>query len=320
MIPQTVTQDVNAQAPHDAADVLQWLNTHSVTLTKGLPLRLLQQKWRQLRRSDERLSHALEVLIGSDWVVMTPSLDPPHLRISPNGYRRLTDGEVPGETTAVIPPLEALDLAAVDAAPALNIPTRRYASEIGLRNQILSIYRDLKLKADSRLIAVTLSRYWQESGQRSGDLRAGLDVLLRDGYVRQRLDGMDTYWVLTEAGERYAYLPSAAEALIELAPPLGRLRRPLDEERLQLAVLEAFSGVAADGDLRPSYAAMLALWQLNGGDANSLLHGLDLLLKAGALVLAEPGEPVFQLTSTGVARSAPLAHQRRMLESLLRNG
>lgn len=280
----------------DCDDILNWLDTHSVSLTKGLPLNTLLQKWRKAGRSEYKLGSSLKRLFEADLVVLAPGVDPPHLRVTVTGYARLIAAPepaaiTPGSAVAQAPPAQE--------QPPTFLRHGEPLSEIGLRNQILAIYRDLRLKAEGRLIAVTLSRYWQEMGLRVGDLRAGLDVLLRDGYLRQRLDGIDVFWVLTGDGEAYLKMPSVDPLLLRLSPSIGTVgRRPGDVELQQFA-LHAFGEEGFEPGTLLSYPSLRMHWRQTGFDEHALIHALDWLIKLGWATPESGDTPCFRLAPAG---------------------
>lgn len=311
----------------DNDEVLNWLNIHSVSMTQGLPLHLLQEKWRRAGRDDGRLGACLKRLFDQGLIMLTPGVEPPHLRFTALGFGRLLSAQpvaAPSAHTVTVAAADSPDTspaarpvrragqaaaAAVQSAesaavaapkPRTFMSAGRAPSEIALRNQIISIYRDLRLKAESRLIGITLSRYWQEMGLRAGDLRVGLDLMMRDGYLRHRLDGMDVFWVLTPEGAAYLEGPLTPEELLGQAPPIGNLGRAIPEEDLRREVVHrVLSLVGRDA---ADYNGLRSSWQTTTGwDDHALIHGLDLLLKAAYLEMLR-NEPLrFRLTSAGTA-------------------
>ncbi len=308
----------------DCDDILHWLDAHSVSVKQGLPAQLLNRHWEGAGRSTEQLAPALKTLFEDDWIALTPGLEPPHLRFSVAGFRRLIEARPLPETAAEpeeeivaapAPPPPAATLAEPVAAEA---PKPRTVSEVSLRNDILGVYRDLKLKAGSRLIGMTLSRYWQEMGHRVSDLRTGIDVLARDGYLQQRLIGIDRYWMLTIDGEAYLRATPTSPRLLELAPPVaqidntpsaGEMRKLLAQMLLDIGSEHKTDDIAFDA-LRP-------IWmQRTRMDDNALLHALDLLVKAKLGSLSAQGPLSVRLTATG----HELASQRGPLLSKLFSG
>lgn len=304
-------------AKDDAEDLLHWLNAHSVSISDGIPITMIQQKWTATRRSQEQLKASLEWLFGSDLVTLTPGLSQPHVRLSAKGFQRLLSDM--DQTRAlpqpvVAPPAPApvaaapipsasfkpaplaqpppAPIATPVSAPVEPVAPRRFVdpsqqpTEIGLRNQILSIFRDLKLQAGQQLIAMTLTRYWQEMGQRGEHLRAGIDVLLRDGYIEHAVKRYENYWKLTAAGHAYLTAPLPSPALLALAVPLTQIGDGYTDEELRRRGLALFKKQPSQ-----SFAALQANWRLH---QDALVHALDLLCKSGAL--AHEGESGFRLT------------------------
>lgn len=307
----------------DVEDILLWLNAHSVRVSDGVPASLLQQKWLSSGRDPARLRDSLAWLFQHQQIALTPDLEPPHVRFTCAGYSQLlsqfdaarTPPPAPVEppVTAVTTPPPPRPAPTPEAAPAIpatlestsviELPTsHRFLhhgeppTEIGLRNQLLDIYRDLKLKPGSQIIAMTLSRYWQEMGLRAGDLRTAIDILARDGYLLFSSLRFEPHWRLTEAGHAYAHAPLTPTPLLELAKPLIELEdHGLDDEALRQAGLALFRGAAAEWR---SFGGLEAAWR-RGRD--SLLHSLDLLWKAGLIEL-RVGEPLaIRLTEQGAA-------------------
>ena len=293
-------------------DILRWLDAHSVSLSQGLPAQLLHKRWAEAGREPAQLGSALKKLFGADWIALTPNSDPPHLRFTVDGYRRLIEAlALPvAATPAAAPPAKAeTPAAAVDATPvpaaamtpAASSPAYRpHLSELRLRNDILGVYRELRLKADNRLIGMTLSRYWQEMGHRAGELRTGLDVLVRDGLLLPRLIGMDRYWQLTRDGEAWLQAPRSADALLRLAPPLADVQSAPTVEEAHRLVAKLLAGIGSDG---VAYDTLQGAWKRSAAsyDDNALLAGLDLLLRHGHARLDDADAPRFALSDRGRA-------------------
>lgn len=283
-------------------DILHWLDAHSVTLSQGLPAALLHQRWAEAGREPAALGQALQTLLARDWVAVTPGSNPPHLRFTVEGFRRLIAAPTPDAAAATVPAAAALPASDADAAPTPNATDRAHTSELLLRNDILGIYGDLRLKAEARLIGMTLSRYWQEMGHRAGELRTGLDVLVRDGLLASRLIGIDRYWQLTREGEAWLRGGRSHRALLKLAPALGDVRPGPNAEDAQRLVAR----LAATLPTPLSYAALQSSWAYSTSfDDNLLLSGLDLMLRHDHATLAGPDEaPLLTLTDAGRAYAA----------------
>lgn len=283
-------------------DILHWLDAHSVTLSQGLPAELLHQRWAEAGREPAALGQALQTLLARDWVAVTPGSNPPHLRFTVEGFRRLIAAPTPDAAAATVPAAAALPASDADAAPAASAADRAHTSELLLRNDILGIYGDLRLKAEARLIGMTLSRYWQEMGHRAGELRTGLDVLVRDGLLASRLIGIDRYWQLTREGEAWLRGGRSHRALLKLAPALGDVRPGPNAEDAQRLVAR----LAATLPTPLSYAALQSSWAYSTSfDDNLLLSGLDLMLRRDHATLAGPDEaPLLTLTDAGRAYAA----------------
>jgi hypothetical protein len=274
----------------DDNDILNWLNSHSVSLSQGLPVRLLLARWQQAGREHARLTASLERLMDAGWIAPTPGAEPPHLRFAATGYTRLLE-ESTNTAIALEPFTMPAPAAASPAAAPAKVVTEPEApaplflahgtpmTELGLRNQVLGVFRDLGLRAGTQLIAVTLTRYWQETGLRAGDLRRALDVVTRDGYLTPHRDGMDLYWQLTPEGEAWVRAPITPAPLLAAAPEVREVRPATDDDELRVAAAYACARRSpADGSAF-DYASVKADWQKTGLDENALLHALDWLAK-----------------------------------------
>lgn len=309
----------------DIEDILHWLNAHSVQITDGVPAGLLQQKWTSKGRDLDGLRAGLEWLFREQLVSLTPGLEPPHVRFTSQGYAQLLARFDQGRLAAAAPvaavapapvaPSTATANTGAQPPPAMDLaPPQRFIApgqpltEIGLRNQVLYIYRDLKVKAGSQIIAMTLSRYWQEMGLRAGDLRVGIDVLVRDGYLKYSSLRFEPHWMLTEAGYAYACAPLTPAPLLAMSRPLNRVvAHGLDDAALRRAGLALFGGSTTE--LR-TVASLERAW--NHGD-DSLLHALDLLWKAELIELQFGEVLAVRLTDQGLAHREKPGGLRRLI-------
>ncbi|MDB5969739.1 MAG: hypothetical protein JWQ90_2189 [Hydrocarboniphaga sp.] len=281
-------------------DILRWLDAHSVTLSLGLPAQLLHKRWAEAGREPAQLGSSLQRLFDEDWVALTPGREPVHLRFTVEGFRRLIDITAAPPAAAAAAPATSPPPAAPDPA-GVAAAQRSHLSELRLRNDILGVYRELRLKADSRLIGMTLSRYWQEMGNRAGDLRTGLDVVVRDGLLLPRLIGMDRYWQLTPDGEAWLLGPVTPEVLLQLAPPLADVAPAPTTEVAHRLVARTLAGQAAGAAFVP-YERLQSAWAYASSfDDNALLTGLDLLLKHGHASLDAAAGNGFALNERGRA-------------------
>jgi len=164
-------------------------------------------------------------------------------------------------------------------------------TEIGLRNQVLMIFRDLKLSVGQQLIATTLTRYWQEMGQRADLLRAAIDIMLRDGYLQPAVKRYENYWMLTAAGHAYLKGPLSEPALLAVAKPLLQIEESYPDADLRRKALGLFK--------RTDEMLFIAL-ELNWRHSrDALIHALDLLLKSGELKLSARDPLTFRLSPQG---------------------
>ncbi|MDO9451725.1 MAG: hypothetical protein Q7J29_02585 [Stagnimonas sp.] len=307
----------------DADDLLHWLNAHSVSISDGIPFSVMQQKWSATNRPLTNLRSSLEWLFGRRLLVMTPGLEQPHVRLTTQGFEQLLlamDGARQQATVAMTAPVQAsvaapapfnpAPLAPAAAAPVATavmpeatepatppsqfIPQGASATEIGLRNQVLMIFRDLKLSVGQQLIATTLTRYWQEMGQRADLLRAAIDVMLRDGYLQPAVKRYENYWMLTADGHAYIKGPLSDPALLAVAKPLLQIEESYPDVDLRRKALGLFK--------RNAEMLFISL-ELNWRHSrDALIHALDLLVKSGELQVSTRDPLTFRLSPQGAAR------------------
>ncbi len=305
----------------DADDLLHWLNAHSVSISDGIPFSLMQQKWIATKRSYAQLRNSLEWLFGQGLLVMTPGLEQPHVRLSTKGFEQLLGAmdkarlptPVPAPMSAAAAPAfkpAPLPQAVVSApapprpvvptevepaaAPTRFVDPTKQPTEIGLRNQILTIFRDLKLGAGQQLIAMTLTRYWQETGQRGEHLRAGLDVILRDGYVKPAFLRYENYWALTADGEAYLRAAVSHPALLALSQPLRQIEESYPDADLRRKGMGLFKQSSS-----LPFTTLESSWKHS---RDSLIHTLDLLLKSGDLQMSATEPLLFNVSPTARRR------------------
>lgn len=307
----------------DADDLLHWLNAHSVSISDGIPFSVMQQKWSVSNRPLTNLRNSLEWLFGQGLLVMTPALEQPHVRLTTKGFEQLLlamdsarQQAAVAVTAAVQPSVAApasfnpaplppaapppvatpvMPEATEPAAPQSQfIPKGASATEIGLRNQVLMIFRDLKLSVGQQLIATTLTRYWQEMGQRADLLRAAIDVMLRDGYLQPAVKRYENYWMLTADGYAYIKGPLSDPGLLAIAKPLLQIEESYPDADLRRKALGLFK--------RTDEMLFIAL-ELNWRHSrDSLIHALDLLVKSGELQLSTRDPLALRLSPQGAAR------------------
>jgi hypothetical protein len=312
----------------DDNDILNWLNNHSVSLSQGLQVRVLLARWRQAQRDDGRLTTSVQRLIDSGWIEPTPRAEPPHLRFAAAGYARLL--EEAGTAAVALEPFAAPagpstnPVAALsgeqDSSTSMFLNHGEPMTELGLRNQVLGVFRDLGLRSGIQIIGVTLTRYWQEIGLRADDLRRGLDVVQRDGYLTQHRDAMDMYWQLTPAGEAWLRGPITPAFLLAEAPQVQSVRPTASDDDLKVVAAHACAKrTAADGG-NVDYSALKNDWQRTSLDENALLHALDLLAKEGRLetFVDERQRTRLRLTDAGTrfAAEKPYGNQTPLVQSL----
>lgn len=305
----------------DADDLLHWLNAHSVSISDGIPFTLMQLKWSATKRPYENLRSSLEWLFGQGYLVMTPALEQPHVRLTTRGFEQLLRAmdnarlpavpveppmPVPAAATGFKPAPLPAPVAVPSAAPVLTAPAvaapapgrfvdpSKQPTEVGLRNQILMIFRDLRLSAGQQLIAMTLTRYWQEMGQRGEHLRAGIDVMLRDGYLEFAVKRYENFWTLTAAGHAYIASPLTHPALLALAQPLRQIEQSHPDEDLRRKCLALFKNASS-----LPFMTLESNWRHS---RDSLIHALDLLIKSDDLVMSTHEPLNFVLTARGAAR------------------
>ncbi len=302
----------------DADDLLHWLNAHSVSISDGIPFSLMQHKWTISQRPQTQLLASLEWLFAQGYLTLTPGLQQPHVRLTSKGFGQLLsamDGargvaapppapaaafnpqplppQPAAASVAAMTPLPPLPAAPVGGNTAFIDPTKQ-PTEIGLRNQVLMVFRDLKLVAGQQLIAMTLGRYWQEMGQRGEHLRAAVDLMLRDGYLAPAVKRYENYLVLTELGHAFLAAPISHPTLLALAQPLRQIGSSYPDDDLRREGLKLFR--QSDS---LSFTVLESNWKHS---RDALIHTLDLLMKDGELGLS-PDEPLqFNRSARGASR------------------
>lgn len=313
---------MSAPHPEDIHDVLQWLNLKSVSLAEGVPIALIRQKWQASQRDVGQLKAVLETLLADDLLSVTPHLALPHVRLSAKGYAAVTlradqerlarTAHTPAQTAvppaAAVPPTISPALTehttAASGHAAGSWPVRfmapgRTPTEIGLRNQVLHLFRDLHLQAGQQINALTLTRYWQELALRSSDLRFALDVLVRDHYLETRIKRYERHWLLTAEGYRFMTGPVTPPGLLALAEPLHKVSDSYADDDLR----KNAGALLAEAGAQVPFEGLLARWRYG---RSPLLHALDLLYKDSDIEVGTDSQCLLSLTPQGLGKHRPM--------------
>lgn len=213
-----------------ANQVLNIIDTESQGAVRGIEHAVLAFKWRFLGLADETLPQAIDTLLKDGFLRVAG----PMLRLTRSGYARLIAPNVPA------------------AAP---LPTGQgqgngRPTEYSIRGKLLGVFRTQGLGSGGKLSAGELNRYWEVAGYRAGDLRNGLDLLMRDGHSKVGRFSK-TVFRLEKDGDQYARGSNAPEWLAKEAVALERenLSKQGIPDRV-LCILAARQFLESSGKLR----------------------------------------------------------------------
>jgi len=258
--------------------VLNILDTESSGAVRGIERAVLEFKWRHLGSPVEQLAPSLDTLLREGLLRVVGVW----LRLTRAGYECLTAPHV-----AAAPPLP-------QAQPqAFGRPT-----EYGVRGKLLGVFRTQGLGSGGKLSAAELNRYWAVAGYRAGDLRSGLDLLMRDGHSKVGRFSK-TVFRLESDGDRYARGDAAPEWLEKEAIALEEqnLRQQSIPDRV-LCALAARQFIEQSGLPRPrAWSEVDYLLERYELPEFARFHAYELLHRLGYAVAA-PGNAL-QLTDKG---------------------
>lgn len=269
--------------------VLNMINGAVRTVSEGIEAALLKFKWSQAGFPDADLARALKRLIDGDMLEVVADKHP-SLRFTDKGYEHITQVR----HKAAIGDFG--DYKPRQTAPVSERENQR--TEYALRNQVLDVYRELKIEQGGEVIARTLARFWMEANRRSEDLRLSLDLLVRDGHLEMVREEFATYFRLTRDGAMYARGKPAPRALTRLArtvvPERSDLLTPGDGH-LMKHLIRQFSSKHP----RRTFSELIADWSQDRLPRDLLIHGLDLLLKDDFLSIEEEDPLLLRMTRDG---------------------
>lgn len=156
------------------------------------------------------------------------------------------------------------------------------ATELSLRNQVLTVFAELPLKPHNGTLAQTLARYWQELGLAAADLTLAIDIAMRDGYLAEQHEGEAHFPDLTDAGRAYAGGTPTPRALAVLAPHVATL-----SPAVPLSLLDQLTLGLFHAHEEQDFVTLRHGWRATGLDLNALLHGLDRLYKQHRIELTD---------------------------------
>lgn len=269
--------------------VLNMINGSVRTVSEGIEAALLKFKWSQAGFPDADLARALKALIENDMLEVVAGQHP-SLRFSDKGYEHITKVRhkaALGDFGEYKP---------AKAKPPAERENQR--TEYALRNQVLDVYRELKIEQGGEVIARTLARFWMEAERRSEDLRLALDILVRDGHVEMVREEFATYFKLTRDGALYARGKPAPRGLTRLARTVIPERRALltaGDGHLMKHLIRRFSSK----NPRRSFSELFSDWAEAKLPRDMLIHGLDLLLKDDFLSVEQDDPLVLRMTRDG---------------------
>jgi len=184
-----------------ASQVLNIIDRESRGVVRGIERTVLAFKWRFMGLADETLPGAVDTLLREGLLRVAG----PMLRLTVVGYARLTAAEV----------------GAAPALPDAPVQGSGRPTEYGVRGKLLGVFRTQGVGAGGKLTAGELNRYWEVAGYRAGDLRNGLDLLMRDGHSKVGRFSK-TVFRLEKDGDQYARGSNAPEWLAKEAVALER--------------------------------------------------------------------------------------------------
>lgn len=276
-------------ALHDdptCAQVLAVVNAHSRPAVAGMPRRLFNYRFR-LMAGEREPAGAIAQLCNQGWLAQTEDGDT--LWLTPEGYRAILERFKNAE--------EFTGEAGAPGAPRNEGPPSEYA----LRTRVLDIFREAGVGKRGHIAAEDLNRFWSVSGRRADELRHGLDILMRDGYVRIGRF-RKTLFRLQSEGARYLKGRPAPEALESLAQPAvsdERHFKTLPDESLLVLAVHVFKQRRA---LPPR---SLSFGELEYGlddyelPAFAQFHAAELLHRFGYVDLHDDGALQITLTDEG---------------------
>lgn len=254
----------------DANILLDLVNQESCSAVAGIELAVLSYRWRSLGYDEEALGAAIERLVSEGWLRPVDAT----LRLTSQGYAQLI-------SDAVEPLREA---PALREAPVVVAP-----NEYTLRNRVLDVFRYQGIEAGGKLAAAELSRYWEASHYRANELRAGLDILLRDGHIKI---GRFSRAVFRLEKDGYAYMTGrpAPPDLVRHAVPVelaNMKRRGISDQTL--CILGSFQMVHGSSSQPVDFGVLDYLLERFELPAYARFHAIDLMHRLGHAELSRDG-------------------------------
>jgi len=284
--------------------ILNILDRESRGAVQGIEEQVLAFKWRFMGLEEAAYPRAVERLIADQLLRRSGLM----LRLTRAGYARLIADDV------------GVYSSAVEGAGAGGPPT-----EFGLRQKLLGVFRSCELKAGGKLSAAELNRYWEVAHYRAADLRSGLDLLMRDGYVKVGRFSK-TLFRLEEAGERYLNGRDAPDWLARQAPALVAAdlhRKTIDDGLLCVLAAHSFALTPTERTER-SYDVVEYLLERYEIPLHARFHGFELLHRfryadpvhgAAALRLNDAGERLLAAADSNYVQWAVKNALREMAAS-----
>ena len=298
--------------------VLNLLNQYSHSVVEGVDAQLLKYQSQGAGLDESALAAALQGLLETGLVNLLPG-PLMSLRLSPSAFARVQQVALEAHEAAVELD-EPQDWDGLEP-PAPTAGPGAFRTELQLREQVMQIFGALKISAQGRLAAHSLSVIWREAQHRADELRHAVDLLQRDGYLKVQREHGVASMILTAQGYRFTQGRAAPQALFEAAPPAREqdrvCRSMADDDWLDLAAQEL---------LRHDPAARTLMYEdlQRWFDDLSLLpyacaHALDLWHRYGLADLAAPEPLRLMLTDAGRQRLQECkdsAVRRRVSEAL----
>lgn len=258
--------------------VLNLINEGSASLLDGMDALLLKYLWRRSGHPDRNLAAALQGLLEAGLIEVVPGPDMA-VRLSHRAFAALQQAWRQDAGRKQADSDDTPDWDSVEQGPIQAGGAGAARSELQLRLHVIGIYAELGVPANGRIAAASMAHIWSQLRHRGEELRHSVDLLVRDGHVRVQREGAVAYFVLTEAGHRYAQGRPPPPELLALAPPARnqdrRLKTLADADWTDLLLGELARAGADQHDLTfPDIEAVLAPLKLHRFAA---MHAAELL-------------------------------------------
>ena len=262
------------------------INAHSRPLVAGMSRRLFNYRFRLLA-GERDPAPALQRLQQEGWLNQDEEAE--QLWLTAQGFSQALERQLAAEDEP--------------ESEKTSTPTRSEGppTEYDLRQRVLDIFKENHVGKRGHMAAEEINRFWAVSGRRAEELRHGLDILMRDGYLRI---GRFRKTLFRLQGEGYRYMTGrrASKPLLEQAEPARSEQRhfkALPDESLLVLAAHVFKQRRALPPRALSYGELqyaLDDYQL---PSFSLFHAAELLHRYGYIDVHHDGSLQMTLTEEG---------------------